>query len=87
MNDLVEDTKRYWHELDALEEAYERGEVSVEEVDSRVDQLMKDLGEKRRRTWQLFFSNLVNFIRDEKMTIFGLAVVVFLIYTWLVFPL
>ncbi len=84
MNDLVEDTKRYWRELDALEQAYERGELSIEEVDSRVDQLMRDLGEQRRRSWNFFFSNLINLIWDEKLTVFIFSVAILLVYTWII---
>ncbi|WP_088893062.1 hypothetical protein [Leptolyngbya ohadii] len=54
---LLESTKEYWKKLDALEAAYKRGDVSIEEVDVKVAEYMAELGQERR----FFF----RFVRDR----------------------
>jgi phosphopentomutase len=45
---LLEATKEYWHKLDRLEAAYQQGEIPLEEVDTRVAELMTEMAQKRR---------------------------------------
>lgn len=44
---LLEATQEYWHKLNELEAAYQRGEVTLEEVDAKVEALMVELGRTR----------------------------------------
>jgi hypothetical protein len=75
MINLIEETKDYWRKLEELENAYEKGEVSLEEVDTLVTQLMKDLGQKRQEALQGFFSAIATVLRDQPITVLGLSVV------------
>ena len=51
---LIQATKEYWHKLDELEAAYQQGEISLEEVDSKVAELIAELAEERRATFTYF---------------------------------
>ena len=54
---LIQATKEYWHKLDQLEAAYQQGEISLEEVDSKVAKLIAELAEERRATFTYFRQN------------------------------
>ncbi len=64
MINLLEATQEYWRKLDALEVAYDQGEISLEEVDAQVNLLMAELGRKRREAWRVFLANLNHFFQE-----------------------
>jgi len=82
---LLEATRDYWHKLDDLEAAYNRGEVSLEYVDRRVQELMEELGAARREAFTAFFSGLSRWVTDNRETVLGGAFIGLLTYGWLVF--
>ncbi|HHP7244838.1 MAG TPA: hypothetical protein ACFE0H_09155 [Elainellaceae cyanobacterium] len=84
MPNLFQATQDYWQKLDALEAAYQRGDVSIEDVDGRVKELMKELGQERRAALRFFWSNLSRFWREQKETITATALVGMLTYAWIV---
>jgi len=81
---LLEATKHYWHQLNELEAAYQRGEVSTEEVDLRVSQLMAELGQERRATWAFLLHSWNHLWNEQRETIVGGAFFAILTYTWVV---
>lgn len=81
---LVEPTKRYWRQLDELEAAYQKGEVSLEEVDARVPELIAELGQARREAWFYFLGSWNRMWNEQKEAIVGIALLGILTYTWLV---
>ena len=62
---LLEATHDYWRKLNALEAAYQRGDVSLEEVNQRVPELMAELGEERRAAFRFVWAGLKRFWRGE----------------------
>lgn len=83
---LFEATKKYWRKLDELELAYERGEVSIEEVDARVESLMSELGRERRASWAYIRHSLSSLWNERRETILGVAFLAIVTYAWAVFP-
>ena len=83
MPDLIQATQDYWKELDKLEAAYRKDEVSIEEVDARVEELMQDLGETRRETWRFFAVSFRRFWTEQKELVLGGAAIAVLTYTWI----
>jgi hypothetical protein len=47
--DLISATRRYWRQLDEVEAAYNRGDMTRPEVDTAVQRLMTELGTARRQ--------------------------------------
>ncbi|MGJ3254402.1 MAG: hypothetical protein ACFE0J_25210 [Elainellaceae cyanobacterium] len=84
MPNLFQATQDYWQKLDALEAAYQRGDVSIKEVDDRVEELMKELGQERRAALRFFWDNLSRFWREQKEPIAATALVGMLTYAWIV---
>lgn len=82
MPDLIQATRSYWRKLDELEAAYQRGEVSLDEVDARVEMLMAELGEARRETWQFFLAGLDRIWQEQREVIMGLALIGLITYSW-----
>lgn len=82
MPDLIQATRSYWRKLDELEAAYQRGEVSLDEVDARVEMLMAELGEARRETWQFFLAGLGRIWQEQREVIMGLALIGLITYSW-----
>lgn len=81
--DLMEATRDYWHKLDELEAAYQRGEVSVTEVNARVKELMTDLSRSRRESFAYLFSGLRRLWNEQREAIVGVAGLSVLTYGWL----
>ncbi|MFB2923548.1 MULTISPECIES: hypothetical protein [Aerosakkonema] len=84
MLDLQEATKDYWRKLNQLEAAYARGEVSIEEVDARVQLLMKELGQARREAFAYLWHSLRLWCSERKEIILGLAMLGIITYSWAV---
>lgn len=82
--DLLNETRAYWRKLDELEAAYQRGEVSLEEVDARVKTLMAELGQSRRQAFRALFASARQFWQQQPEVIFGVAFIGILAYTWVV---
>jgi hypothetical protein len=80
---LVEATQEYWLKLDELEAAYQKGEISIEEVDRQVASLIKELGRKRQSFITYFLQSWQHFFSQQKETIVGLAMLGIICYFWL----
>lgn len=77
---LLEATNDYWRKLNDLEAAYRRGDVSLEEVDQQVKQLMAELGQERRRTFSYLFDSLRRLWDEQRevgagMVLLGVATI------------
>jgi hypothetical protein len=81
---LIDATNQYWRKLDELEGAYQRGEVSLEEVDAKVATLMAELGEERRASVRFLLDNVSRIWQEQRELVVGLALVGVLTYTWIV---
>ncbi|MDJ0708220.1 MAG: hypothetical protein QNJ46_33530 [Leptolyngbyaceae cyanobacterium MO_188.B28] len=79
---LFEATNEYWRKLDKLEAAYQQGEVSLEEVDARVAELMADLAQERRAALNYFLRGLGHWLTTQRETLVGLGVVALVAYAW-----
>jgi hypothetical protein len=80
---LFEATRKYWHQLDELESAYQQGKISLERVDTRVAELMAELARERRIAWNYFWHSWQNWLNANKENVIGFAVLAFVIYTWM----
>jgi hypothetical protein len=80
---LLEATQDYWRKLNELDAAYQRGEVSLPEVDARVKELMTELGQERRAALRLMFSNLGQFWQEHRELVLGLGLMGALTYAWI----
>lgn len=83
MPDLVEATKRYWQQLDELEAAYQRGEVSPEQVNTRVSALMAELGRERRAALRFLGDRLKDFWLTQKEAVVAVACLAVLTCAWM----
>jgi|688.fasta_scaffold04232_17 hypothetical protein len=83
--DLMEATRAYWRQLDELEAAHGRDELSLEQVDTRVKELMLELGQARRQALTEVWAIGQGFWRRQRETVAGVAVIGALTYVWLVF--
>ena len=81
---LLEDTKEYWCKLNELEAAYQRGEVSIEEVDGQVKTLMTELGKSRQATLNYVLNSFYHLMNEQRETIIGIAILGVISYTWAV---
>lgn len=81
---LIEATNEYWRKLNELEAAYQRGEVSLEEVDATVAVLMAELGEERRATIRFLMDNVSRIWHGQREIIISLGLVGVLTYAWAV---
>lgn len=79
---LLEATNDYWRKLNALNAAYQRGEVSLEEVDAQVKVLMAELGQARREALVYFFHGLRQTWNGQNDLLAGLALMTVLAYGW-----
>lgn len=79
---LLEATNDYWRKLNALNVAYQRGEVSLEEVDAEVKILMAELGHARRETLAYFFQGLRQTWEGQPELLAGLTLMSVLAYGW-----
>ncbi|WP_039725351.1 hypothetical protein [Leptolyngbya iicbica] len=83
MIDLLQATRDYWRKLDEVEAAYQRGELSVPEVNARVHELMTELGEARRQTFKDLWASLQVTVSQQREAIAGTVAVGLLAYLWL----
>ena len=83
MPDLIDATTDYWKKLDELEAAYQRDEVSLREVDARVQELMEELGRSRRRALTAFWASFRYTLRQQWDAIAGVACIAALACVWL----
>ncbi|MCY7276536.1 MAG: hypothetical protein LH702_23075 [Phormidesmis sp. CAN_BIN44] len=81
--DLMEATRDYWRELDELEAAYQRGDVSIAEVNAKVRKLMTDLSRSRRESFACLFSGIRRLWNEQREAIVGVAGLSVLTYGWL----
>ncbi len=81
---LLEATTEYWHKLNELEAAYQRGEVSIEEVDAKVQSLMAELGRERRATLSYVVNGFCHLWNEQRETIVGIAILGIISYAWAV---
>ncbi len=85
MPNLLEATNNYWRELNALEAAYQRHELSIQEVDARVAALMAELGRERRAALAVFFHGLRQLWQEQREPILGVSILGVLTYAWVTF--
>jgi len=83
--DLIGATRDYWRKLDEVEAAYRRKELNPEEVDARVQMLMVELGQTRRKALRDFWATLQVFLQQQGEAVAGVAVIGVLAYVWIVF--
>ncbi|MGG6263837.1 hypothetical protein ACQ4M3_11250 [Leptolyngbya sp. AN03gr2] len=81
---LLEATHEYWHKLNELEASYQRGEITLEEVDAKVEELMTELGRSRRAAFSYFFSSVRRLWQEQRETIVGVLGLGVLTYGWVV---
>lgn len=79
---LVAATNDYWQKLNELEAAYQRGDVSLEEVNARVSELMAELGQERRATINFLLNGWQHFWSQQKELVVGLGLIGMLTYAW-----
>jgi hypothetical protein len=80
---LLEATIDYWRKLNQLEAAYQRDEVSLDEVNVKVKELMAELGESRRSTFRYLWYHLQQGWNEQRSMLSGIAAIVLLTYFWL----
>ncbi len=83
MFNLIAATRRYWKKLDDLEASYKRGEVSLEEVDARVSELMQELGQERRETFHVLIESSKHLWHQQREVILGVVFLGIVSYAWL----
>ena len=81
---LLEDTKEYWCKLNELEAAYQKGEVSIEEVDARVKLLTTELIKSRQAALNYVLNSFYHLMNEQRETIVGIAVLGVISYAWAV---
>jgi hypothetical protein len=83
MINLLQATRDYWKKLDAVEAAYQRGELSVPEVNARVHDLMAELGATRRQALKELWASAQVTLSQQREAIAGTVAVGLLAYLWL----
>ncbi|NBD17253.1 MAG: hypothetical protein GVY04_14270 [Cyanobacteria bacterium] len=81
---LFKATQEYWRKLDELESAYQQDKISHEEVDRRVSELMAELAQERRSTFNYMRYISQNWLAQQKSNLIGIGFLVFAIYAWIV---
>jgi KaiC/GvpD/RAD55 family RecA-like ATPase len=79
---LLESTKEYWQKLDTLEAAYQRGDVSLDEVNVQAAELMRELGRKRRLAISTAWNSIQHWLKMQKEAVLGLVMVSLVAYIW-----
>lgn len=80
---LLDATKTYWRKLDELEAAYQKGEVSLDEVNARVKELMAELGQERRAALRYVINSWGQLWEQQRETILGVTLLGVLGYAWI----
>ena len=83
MTDLLQATRDYWKKLDDVEAAYQRGELTVPEVDDRVHTLMAELGATRRQALKDLWASAQVTLSQQREAIAGTVAIGLLAYLWL----
>ncbi|WP_204139424.1 hypothetical protein [Halomicronema sp. CCY15110] len=83
MFDLLAATRDYWKQLDHVEAAYHRGELSAQEVNTQVHDLMAELGDARRQAFKDVWASLQVTLSQQRDAIAGTVAVGLLAYLWL----
>lgn len=81
---LFEATKEYWQQLDHIESRYQQGELSIQEVDEEVKNLMQQLGQKRRESFRYFLASWSNWLSTHAEMLIALSFVVIVAYSWMI---
>lgn len=81
---LFQATQEYWRKLDELESAYQQDQISLEEVDRRVSELMAELAQERRSTFNYMREISQNWLAEHKTNLMGACLLVFALYGWIV---
>jgi hypothetical protein len=84
LTDLISATRCYWRQLDEVEAAYRRGDMTPLEVDAEVQRLMIDLGTTRRQAFRDVWASAQHFLQQQRDLIAGTAAIGILAYLWLV---
>lgn len=84
LTDLLSATRDYWRQLDKVETAYKRNEMTLEEVDTEVQRLMVELGHHRSRALKDIWASLQHFAKQQSDVLAGTAMLGILAYVWLV---
>jgi len=79
---LLEATNDYWQKLNALDAAYRRGEVTLDEVDARVKVLMAELGQSRREAFRYFLNGVQRSWHEQQELLLGTALLGVCAYSW-----
>lgn len=82
--DLIDATRDYWRQLDEVEAAYRRNELTADEVDAKVKALMVELGQTRRQLLQDSWAIAQTFATQQGEALAGVAALGVLAYVWLV---
>ncbi len=80
---LFQATQEYWRKLDELEKSYQQGEIPLKEVDARVAELMAELAQERRAAFAYLWHSWQHLLTTQRETLMGLAIVILVIYVWL----
>lgn len=83
LTNLLDATRDYWRKLNEVEAAYNRDEITIDEVDTRVHALMAELGQARRRAFRDTWGMLHAFVRQQGDTLAGVAAIGLLAAIWL----
>lgn len=83
LTNLLDATRDYWRKLDEVEAAYNRDEITLDEVDTRVHTLIAELGQERRKAFRDTWGILQAFIRQQGDTLVGVAAIGLLATIWL----
>lgn len=79
---LLEATTTYWRKLDQLEAMYQRGDISLDDVDRRVTELLAELGEERRLAVMFVWQNIQLVLPHQRDTMVGLGLIALVTYGW-----
>ncbi|MDJ0601919.1 MAG: hypothetical protein QNJ37_24140 [Crocosphaera sp.] len=80
---LVEATKEYWQQLDKIESRYLEGELSLEEVDQKVEALMKKLGRKRKEALLFLTESFSLWVSSHRELLITLVFTLMVVYSWM----
>ena len=82
---LFNATQEYWRKIDELESAYQQDKISLEEVDLRVSELMAELAQERRSTFNYLIYIAQKWLAEQKDIFIGIGILLFAIYAWILF--
>ncbi|MDJ0703352.1 MAG: hypothetical protein QNJ46_08735 [Leptolyngbyaceae cyanobacterium MO_188.B28] len=80
---LFEATKEYWSNLDRLEAAYKQGDLSLDEVDAKVAELMAGLAQERRDALTYLGRSLWYGLTARREILLGVGFVAIVAYSWM----